>query len=320
MTITATHEPKIKMPRQREAVRLPEGALPCLGCGVAVPRASAVEQVVSYGVRAGRATADVCEMTRCPDCARTLARAETILAEHDRVRRVIGSRVIAVYRVESTLLALDALGVKDSQVDVLTSTDSALRLAIEHLAVIGAVARWSSRFAPIRDRSADPRTCAPKRWAHISDDIGQGLRDRYGALLRARTETPVPVPPPEDGAPACLLCGVGTITVLPSKAEDAWGRPWSATPSTLGGRGSRPVRGHLCPSCTPAAENVGALGPTATERALIHYLGVTISPMQSFGIAGLRAWAGLPAGTPPNETPWDHESDLDALAEQLRAP
>lgn len=59
---------------------------------------------------------------------------------------------------------------------------------------------------------------------------------------------------------------------------------------------------------------------SAVERALIAYLGVTISPLVAVQIKGLRAWSALPIGAAPSEVPWAHEPDLGALADDLRRP
>jgi hypothetical protein len=124
------------------------------------------------------------------------------------------------------------------------------------------------------------------------------------------------VAPPSDGADACLLCGVGWVEVEHGEGDDVWGELRRCQPGTVGGR-PRPesVVGYTCPRCTEAIEEVGVIGRSAMELAIVQYTGAKPS-VREFEIGGLRAWAALPAGTPPGREPWAHE-DLATIKELI---
>jgi hypothetical protein len=299
-------------------------ALACGDCGVTVKHpvfferltsiSRAVEVKPGYVKEQERDTEIV--LTRCSVCAERHERAESLLTAFPRVARSLGSRSHALNLVEAALGALDVLDVKAARIDALVGSEHGLRLLIQHLPTAGALARWSSRLVPITQLGADPAALSSFAWGHVSPEEGQLLRDAYGALLRARTDKPIPVAPPEGGA--CLLCGVGTLVVLHSRAEEVWGSPRRANVGTLGGKKSAErVTGHLCPPCAAAADSAGAIGPTALESSLLDFVGVPKSGLWKYQLSGYPAWCALPTGTPPNETRWAHVPNLATLATDL---
>jgi hypothetical protein len=309
---------------------LPADHLACLVCGVAVASPPEAERVaLSVWGRADtpflphvKANAPPSEvmMTRCAACIGVHERARAVLASHPRVEWAIGT--VALHQLECALDALDALAAQpgrmlSGRVEALTESDAAVRALLTALTTPGAMARWAARFAPVTLRDAAPDSAATSRWAHLSDGHVKALRDGYAALLRARIQVPGPVRPP-DGA-GCLLCGIGSVQVVPSRAHEAW--TWRRVrPSVLGGKaGPEPVDGYLCPACVRAVVAVGSIGPTAMERALLAHLGVGQRSLSATELVGLVAWCAVtPRPSEPNARPWEHVAGLAALADELR--
>ncbi len=131
-------------------------------------------------------------------------------------------------------------------------------------------------------------------------------------------EPTVAVPPPDDGAPGCVLCGVGSLPALRSERDEVWvSKRWMASILSLGGSlTAEPVHGYICPRDTTIVNEVGGLGPTSVERAYAAFLGETL-PV-GWELTEVRAWISLPPGTPPNSTPWEHQPDHDAVRESVR--
>ena len=216
----------------------------------------------------------------------------------------------------------DVLGLKPREIDRMVENEEAVKMLIHdrRMPALGALATWSARIAPTMRGGILPDSCVPSRWGHLSDIDLQPLRDEFAALLRRQVATVGPVPIPDDGGlRGCLLCGVGTVEGYPHDAAELWGSIVSANPGALGGQG-RPekVRGHLCPACRPEVETVGALGPTAMERAFVAFLKATLR--DDMWLRGLRAWCVLPEGTAPNLTPWLHIRDREAYRRMLNDP
>ena len=324
MTLVQTKKSRIRLPRRGGSTELPEGALACRDCGAAVRRPITVEKLTSYGVvRVFSNGAQIPEdrkteltMTRCDACSARLARAEAITDAHPLVMQPLGARSYALALVDAALTVFDALGMKPARAAMLTRTDNDLRQMLDLLPAAGSHAWWVAKFVPTMGAGVDPRSCAPSRWGHIPPALEQRLRDSYAALLRARTDKPIQVRPP-DGR-ACLLCGIGAVMGLPSTAEHLWGCETAIVAATVGGRGRpEPISGYLCPECGAVADSVGAIGPTVLERSLAEFLGVHRSDQRFVEIDGIRAWAVLPDGTPPNKTRWAHEPNLEELAKDI---
>ena len=130
------------------------------------------------------------------------------------------------------------------------------------------------------------RTGNPFPFAHVRRGLRLRLRDGYAKVLRDRVASTAPPvrlsPPPIDDVPGsvrveggCLMCGVATVTVPTARVarlgdnHAAAGDVWRATSITVG---ADRLSGHLCPACAAAMDAVGAIGPTAVERALLAHL------------------------------------------------
>ena len=289
---------------------LPEGHLPCLACGVAVPPPhEATEQItwpaITEGAPSVRRPARTITMTRCEPCRATRAKAEVLAAGHRRMVAGIGSPSIAVYHLELALTGLDVLGARLHE-----STERGARLLLQHMTIPGGLARWATQA-----ESAD--TCAEARWSFVDHEARAVLRKGYAALLRARVEKPRPVPHPEGGG--CLLCGVGAVLGLPSRAHSVW-RARTVTPSSLGGRGPERISGYLCPLCESAADAARSVGPSAMEGSLLAYLQVPRRSYAPVELRGLVGWASLGATAEPNETPWQHMGSLEPFRDAAKLP
>lgn len=323
MTMIEEKLPAPRPPHQRALVPLKSGALACRNCGVAVFGATP-EKLASYGqvVRVGPTQLvqhrDLeFTMATCDDCAATRMRAEAIVAEHPRVFRRMGSPRYSADLVETALLGLDAIGIRPDRADQLAATDAGVKLVTKHLGPVSAAVTWAARFAPLRNLDADPATCAPKRWTHVTGAEQQELRRAYAAMLRERTERPVPIAPPDDGVRGCITCGVGSVMEVPSKRDEVWGQRHRVSAFVMGGRGTDAVLGYLCPACRAAFKHTGSFGPTLLEIAVLTHLGLDKEPYAEVEM-GLRAWSALPPGTPPNATPWQHVPDLMQLEDRLK--
>jgi hypothetical protein len=213
-------------------------------------------------------------------------------------------------------------------------------------------ARWVSRFVPSILPEANPNTCAPYAWAHLKIGQRADLRAGYAALLKervARNAPPVKITPPRvrDQASSamipiesgCLLCGVGTQSVPATQvaregreyvARDLWTAKRTGTFELGGQRSPQQLSGWLCARCADACSSVGAMGPTALERALVMAVapqGLGILPYGNLAVPGLIGWGALCAEAhrrgevppEPNRTGWAHLPDLDALANRLRS-
>ena len=147
------------------------------------------------------------------------------------------------------------------------------------------------------------------------------LADRIAA-----NKPPVGLRCPSGG---CAFCGIPAVPMPaaqvlrlggPLAAEQQVWRRITTLPTSLGGRGPNLVRGHLCPLCSEALDDVGAIGQPARARALLAYLDRT-APAKERPLRNrladdfppsLPAWAA--SARKPNATPWSHlRGLLDAL-------
>ncbi|WP_353828217.1 hypothetical protein [Agromyces sp. SYSU T0242] len=291
--------------------------LACYACGCAVPPPHGalvdVEGMPEWVValddprpRAGKTTT----MTRCARCEQAHERAATLLDEHPRVKAQMGSRSIGLHRVEAALNALDAIG-RDTPLH----TDASLRLLVEHMTPLGVAVRWASQFTPVWTKEARDDVAASQPWEHVTTWQREDLRKAFAGLLNARVERPLPYGPPTGGG--CMLCGVETVSALPSQAAGLW-TPATVDPSAIGGRRSpERVAGYLCPTCDRARSEVGSLGPTAMERSVMLHFALRRRSMTPTELVGLRGW--LVSGVDePNERPWEHILNIEDVAEHLR--
>jgi len=321
----AKSAPRPALPRRRKPRELPPGGLACRDCGhlVRQPDPDRTTALLSYGVATPggvRETRHETYLTTCDRCELRRDMAHELIQRHASLRQALGSIAYGVGLVAAALAALDAVGVPEGAAARLAATERDLRQLVNALARVGGAAYWSSQLAPTL--WADPDKAHPTRWAHLSDELAQRLRDDYARLLRAHTEQPALMPPPSGADRAgCLMCGVGALLTRPSLAADVWGPLRAVQPGTLGAARvvrQRPVYGHICPPCTRAAEMEGAVGMSAVERALFAHLGRV--PVGAVELRGLRAWAALPPATPPSAEPWAHESGLAAELKRARLP
>lgn len=304
-------------------VPLPDDHLACYGCGVAVPTPAdpslvVVADVLPRGIAPGvapppHARARQVSFARCGSCAAARTHAEQMVAERPRLAQRLGPDS-AVHRVECGLLALAAVGARVGDED---PSD-----LVEWLAAPGAAARWLARLSPFVSEGAALATCAPHPWAHLTDEQRTACLTARGRALRARlarSAPPVAVASPSHGG--CLMCGVAAVSVPAvdverdggplSTAQRVW-RPVTTTVAALGGRPSPALlAGHLCPACADATDAVGAVGPTAMERAVRAHLGLGLG-LDAAPLDGLKGWVAL-GGREPNPEPWDH-CDLSALS------
>lgn len=321
---------KIRMPRSKRSPRrterqLPEGALPCRDCGVAVRNPSPSSRITLASDLAGRAAESrgpgrqVIELdfTTCLACSARRARAEHFAEEHTAFARRLGDRRYAATVVDSALAALDALGVSPRDIERLTGDLEGMKAAIHFLAKFGADARWVSRFVPYMRKGASINTAFGTRWEHVPDDVAQQLRDSYAEMLYRRTASPTRVAPP-DGA-ACRFCGVGGVWGHPRDVKVLWGEERKFQPLAFGVKLSEPIHGYLCPTCRRGLESAGAMGRTAVEHAVLAYLGHDLTILGPAVIEGLHPWLAKRAGAKSNAEPWEHDKAVvEGVREDLK--
>ena len=311
------------------------GTVPCEACGLAVSetRAEGVEPLeITVGkIRTGfdfedGSPREVPNMVqapvgRCPLCAQIHAAAVDLVAANWLVRSAIGDPSIAVYRVELALYALDAIGVvRPEVIDAMTGTSGALARTVEAMARPGARAMWTTVARQRRGKNALSMPPCSTRWEHVDGATRRALNEAFVQLHVARTEKPVPVAAiDDDGRPTgCGMCGIGSVMALPSQASRAWAQIMT-DPEAVGAPSSPdPIDLLLCPRCDRAVDQAHAVGPSAMRVSILDLLGADFGPRwddiaPQFSAIG---WAGLPAGTPPNDEPWGH-IDLGPLRDEL---
>lgn len=346
-TTTAAEEATDQEHATAGAERPPGGLLACGSCGiqVAVPDwiNEATEPVdnstgdiyverVYFPAAGERVWEDRwLSVTRCDVCRMIRDTARGFLLAHPDQRARIGSLDVAVHRLESALLGLDAMAITDARtIDRLTDKGPDLRRLIETLAASGGMARWTSSqsarwYARLTDHEKARRRWRPPfsaaRWAHVPAQVRQTLRDEVGGLLAHLREPTVRVLCPTDGpgapAEACMMCGIGSVTVPRDAVQGAWVF-LGADAVTLGGQSRpEPVEGCVCPTCDRAIDTAGAVGQSAMALAVGELLGVPrgMRLMERFDLV---AWAVSPSGAAhrPNEKPWQH-IDLREVREQI---
>jgi hypothetical protein len=249
------------------------GTSPCKNCGIAVEveDESKREWMLSLGrtIRFKDGSERIDDRERriafavCADCQKLHEQAVKIVTAHPAVRQQLGSRYYAIQAVANTLFALDALEVKPTGVTIVFSSDARMLAATRLLGAHGEI-RFSSLWVPIIHQFDQfKRPWAETRWGHLSDEQRTMLSADYVEVLRGIAEKPQAFPPPAGGPRGCLMCGVGTVTALPSvqRAGGAWRGPFRAAPGTLGaGRtvSGKMIEGYLCPRCERAAAAAGS--------------------------------------------------------------
>lgn len=295
----------VPTPGQPPVVSLPTAHLACRACGVAVAAGGDVtrveigsrwERVPSGDASSQRLVYDWLEVGICDRCATIRAQAAQMAADHRALQRDLGG--VALERVEGALLALDVLG----------APLPVLRSAGEVLQLVSLVHGSGIAFEVLR-RSG---VCSASRWAHVTDEARQALRDGVARWMRSRlARSAQPLGPPVDSARrGCLMCGVDRA--------DVWEAIVVST-RALGGRPTPdPLEGDLCGKCADAVQAVGSVGRTSMTRALLSHLGVTRSYATEQVELHMLGWGALPPGTRPNREPWAHVN-TSALRADLRA-
>lgn len=136
-----------------------------------------------------------------------------------------------------------------------------------------------------------------KPWAHVPREVKEALRGAYAEVLHRRVfastdkDRPVPAegPPDDTEHRACLMCG------LAKQVE-----PWRGPVHTKAFTKPDAVTGYLCTACGDAAEAVGAVGPTALERAVMEFHDYAWT--ENVRIPRLTAWVSTGMG--PLDRPW----------------
>lgn len=305
---TLTNPPAVPM-----FVKRPPDTLACFACGIAVPEAEVPPEeavdVISYGKlnHIGIQTESkqlTYNMTRCASCRAVRDRARALIQQFPSVAARLGS--VAEHRVECALQALDLLDAKAPTI----ASARAVMLLVHHLSVPGGLARWSCRFSPFTRADAGDWTCSTERWAHVFPHVREDARQGLANLLAESVEIDVPCP-----TRGCLFCGVPSIRTVAARSVDAWSSA-AAQPGLLGGRNApEKVKGHLCPTCTRALVDVGAMGSTAMERSLLRHHGLSNRGAIDRVIPGLAAWQIT--GTAPTTRPWGHIENLDEVIRAL---
>ncbi|MGN6253358.1 MAG: hypothetical protein ACTHNS_16260 [Marmoricola sp.] len=168
--------------------------------------------------------------------------------------------------------------------------------AFEDAGVDVSVLLYDSRVRPEPQR---------KPWGHVAREDRAALRAGYARLLDLRVhaaadhDRPVPPTAPPGDTPhrGCLACGL-----------DRQAEPWRGPVTTGAFTKPRMASGYLCSACAAALEEVGALGASMLERALMEARGLEWS--EAVRLPGLRAWVST--GEPPSPTPWAHVGEVRA--------
>jgi hypothetical protein len=285
-----------------DPIPLPAGHLACEICGVAV----AVDVFAQAQQKPPRDKRE--PFTRCAACRGMRETAEELARRFPAIRSRLGDPV-ARDRLEHMLWGLAVLGRE--------AAEDTVPLLLPRMHELGGSARFRGPFERARG------DCSPHPWAHVKMSERAALRGAYAAFLRdrlARSAPPIAIPCPTT---ACLLCGITNISrpALEVSRRGSAGatqlatwRAISTTHEALGGRQSpQRVRGHVCPACSDAIDEVGALGWSARGHALVAHVHATRGDQQARSLRtrlasdlspAVPAWAAV--GQPPNAQPWAH--------------
>ncbi len=285
-------------------VDLAAGMLPCRLCGIAVDEAGAVPAdplvVRRYGFDSRLVAEEEQPTVLCSSCVGIEREARRVIAEQ-YVLTVPPGRVVAALRV------LDMLG---GPAPTFTD-DEDVRSLVEHVP--------AAELIGFAGPSAKVGTCSSSRWAHVSDGLRRTLREGAARWMRTRLERPTPVAPPATSERrGCVLCGVGTVPALPSRAGEVWTECYISAASLGGGNGAQgSVDGHTCPACSAAIAATDRGGVAAVQAAVLAFIGYQRTTWEPIELTGVRGW-GLRSGATPNRQPWAHV-DLAGLRRSVAA-
>jgi hypothetical protein len=135
-----------------------------------------------------------------------------------------------------------------------------------------------------------------KAFAHVPKEVRAELRRAWAGVLEAKVAATLPQPEPTPEPPptglACLACGVATAV------------QWHGPLHTFGlTRGPERVDGYVCPECSVALEQVGAVGMDFLERAFQKHTGIAWSPRN------IRPWIAV--DLPPQTVPFGWMKDVE---------
>lgn len=308
----------------------PDEARACQVCGVRVDAPTHVEEFLPEGREREMVpgsgwievdpTTIIVELTRCPDCLVIRDQAQKLVDTHPAVFRRRGDAEYQLILAESALIAINSLGpTMQMFVKGMTGSDRDVGMLVDHLASAGGYARFSTNVVPVTRLGFGARACSVTRWSHVSDERKQIIARAYFNLIEERVG-PAQVPPPSDGLPGCLLCGVASVPSLRSKSVAVWGRVYEVEPSTIGGYPSPDNEvGHVCPDCRAAVERY-AMGPSAMESSLFSMIGHDRAEFDEdewdWSSVRVVGWAALRPRQEPSEKRWAH-MDLEGLRTTL---
>ncbi|WP_281872871.1 hypothetical protein [Brachybacterium paraconglomeratum] len=316
-------------------IPLPDGAMPCGFCGVAVPSPGREEtySVIPIGTeRHGQVLpyrGDSLDFAACGSCTARHREAARVLAAHPSVRARFGTDN-AQHRLSAAFDVCAVLGVR-VPARLEKNRDLTVNM-IMMLTEAGVGSRWTSMFVPVVTGWAGTAQCAPEPWAHVDAEWRRELRAAFLRVLAFRFAQSQPdqeVPCPDPGG--CMLCGVGAVAMPATRvavlggvdgaATFAW-TARSAVPSSIGGKALRGrVDGYTCPTCERAVTEAGSFGIAAMGRSLAEHLDRAGKPEQAKRLRSavrLDELAGLVAhgvgGGPASREPWEHVRLGDGLS------
>ncbi len=323
-------------------VPLPDDHLACQVCGQAVVLAEGDDgQTFAIEKREGQPTltprhgppvaAGKITVTMCAVCRDRRARAEQVAAAHRAwLSRRYRDQSLAVGELARALDAAAMVGLDVPDDPSRAEVDALLH----HLATVGDDISWLSRFWPVARADADVNSCAARPWSHVTPRQRRRARALAANVLAegiAPGRPPQPVAPPYGHA--CLMCGVGSVKVPagrvarlggPKNAAQAMWRKVVVSPHSLRASGGGTIDGFVCPACAKAIDKAGgSIGPTALELALITAIDADlladprVKANRDGLVGGIVGWAALRTKT-PNDHPWQHMGDTQALRARLR--
>ncbi|MGO4957916.1 hypothetical protein ACTQ49_11735 [Luteococcus sp. Sow4_B9] len=265
----------------------------------------------------------------CTRCAVLEDRARDLVRQHPAASAAFGPggvlpRALAVVAAHEILgRPLPAATIDDAEFSTL-------------IRLFGWVSVW--RWVAALDRGKMGQ-CAAEPWSHVPAKARSTLRERFATLVAERHAATLPperIAPPAPTAEAvrraemggavgahavpggCLMCGraaleLAALQVLQEGgAREAAAKHWH--PLALG----RTV-GHVCDACHQAVQLDGAVGPSATELALVQACRLgSRYPVGEVALEGITPWAELAdRGAAPNLEPWAHLGSLAELTSAL---